>query len=99
MRPDHEYNRVLRLRLAAIESEDADLARHLEQLMGRRQALAAEMGHLRALLGVASEPSDGATSQPESPVADLVVQLLTEVGGPMHYRDIASALSDKHGVS
>ena len=89
--------------LAALDLKLAELGKERDELQYERAALAEKLGHLRAAIGREEPTADGA--EPVEPadvkqsIADMVVALLTEVGRPLHYREIEEELRRRYGVS
>jgi len=80
-----------------LEAEIGALDSQIEELGSRREALHEELGHLQAILGRNRHAEEPPTRAPSSTAlggsdADKVVSLLTNVGKPMHYREIEREL-------
>ena len=89
-RNDDGLDRVLAEEAVKLRSEVSAIEAQQKQLVDRRAELARRLSHISALLG------DERPGSPKPPgaesVADQVVELLLELGRPMHYREIEQEL-------
>ena len=101
---DKGFREALLAKRADLAKKHAEDSARLEELQHTVVGLEADIGHIDALLGethgeageaVAAEPSGAADEREERPTADLVVALLDEIGGPLHYREIARELETR----
>lgn len=95
---DSQYLGVLRDRLDVVTQRSALIRRELEKLKTDLDRLDAERGYLEALLGLTQEAANDNRVLRLSAVfadADKVVELLREVGRPLHFREIAKMLQDR----
>ena len=88
------FNSALKHRRAELLRERAPLEEQLRHLEQRRAEIDEQVGYIDALLGeeLGSDDSNTPEATPSSHTADLVVELLREVGHPLHYRDIEKEL-------
>jgi len=91
------FEAVLRRRRAELLDERAPIEADIRHLEQRKGQIDEHIAHIDALLG--QEAGDAQANVPvvakptgSSPTADLVVELLREVGRPLHYREIEEEL-------
>ena len=102
---DAAFRELLRERLERVDAKLTAVTMEIGELRERERDLAAQRGHLAALIGPDAVPAvvpSGVTSArsvgnggEESSTADLVVRLLEELGRPLHYREIESQLRQR----
>ena len=103
---DEDQDQFLTLaarRAKLLEADIGVLDSQIEELRSNREVLHEELGLLQALLGrkrQVEEPQIPApSSSPGESDADKVVSLLTNVGRPMHYREIERELRARGQVT
>lgn len=100
---DDRFETVLRARREGLAKEHEALRAKISTWERRRSELEEQISHIDALLGerVVTGPPDAAETSDSSSrneAADLVVDLLREVGQPMHYRAIEQELRARGAI-
>lgn len=91
------FNSALQCRRAELVKERVPITEQISHLEKRRGQIDEHIAHIDALLGETTgsrqaEAPEVALPAGSNPTADLVVELLREVGKPLHYRDIEREL-------
>ncbi len=93
---NENFEAVLRQRRSELDQEQAPIEEQLLELKRRSAEIGEQIAHIDALLGNSSagepENSEPPTAAPRNPTADAVVNLLQEVGEPLHYKEIERGL-------
>lgn len=89
-RTDDDLDRILAEEAVRLRSEVSAIEAQQKQLEDQRAELARRLRHISALLG--DERPDPVEQTGLGGVADQVVELLRELGRPMHYREIEREL-------
>ena len=100
---DDGFETVLLARREGLAKEHEALNAEISTRERRRSELEEQISHIDALLGKGAdtEPANAADSGDSSSgneAADLVVDLLQEVGRPLHYREIEQELRSRGAI-